>query len=161
MRVAGGVALIDEMAVVAHTERFAAQCVRGAFGQSRFDVRNADMAPGTRIGLYLARFELIVSIERPIILAFVALETEGQGMRYGISSQKIAVGQSSGPAGLAVPDDIGTAQATERSVIERKHWGNSPGHLRARGHIHGVRFAGGKASVVAAPTELRYIPGKT
>lgn len=154
MRVAGGVALIDKMAVVAHTERFAAQCVRGAFGQSRFDVRNADMAPGTRVGSYLARFELIVSIERLVILAFVALETEGQGVGYGISSQKTAVGRSSGPADLAVPGDFVTAQATERSVLERKHRGDSVDHLRARSHIHRVRFAGGKVSVVAGPAEL-------
>ena len=92
VRVAGGVALVDKMAVVADTERFAAQRVRGAFGQPRFDIGNADMAPGTRVGFYLARFELIVSIERPIILTFVALETEGDGAGYGISSQETATG---------------------------------------------------------------------
>ena len=161
VRVAGGVALVDKMAVVADTERFAAQRVRGAFGQSRFDVGNANMAPGTRVGFYLARFELIVSIERPIILTFVALETEGDGVGYGISSQETTVGQSSGPADLAVPSDIVTAQATERSVLERKHRGDSPGHLCARGHIHGVSFAGGKVSIVARATQLRRIARKT
>jgi len=92
VRVAGGVAFVDKMTVVAHAERFAAQCVRGTFGKLRFDVRNADMAPGTRAGLYLACFELIVSVESPIILAFVALETEGKGVGYRFSSQKAAVG---------------------------------------------------------------------
>ncbi|KPK37568.1 MAG: hypothetical protein AMJ65_14280 [Phycisphaerae bacterium SG8_4] len=161
VRVAGGVALVDEMAVVADAERFAAQCVRGAFGQSRSDVRNTGMAPGTRFGLYLARFELVVSIEGHVILTLVALEAEGDGVGYGASSQKTAVGQGSRPADFAVPGDIVAGQATERAVLQRKHRSDSMGHLRTRGNTHGVGLGRGKLSVVARPTQLRRAAGKT
>ncbi len=88
----------------------------------------------------------------------MALETESQGVGYGISSQKTAVGQSSGPAVLAVPGDIVTAQATELSAIERKHRRDSVGHLRARGHIHRVSLDGEVEVGRAATRHIGQIP---
>lgn len=161
MRVAGRVILCHSVAVAAHPKRLTAERIRSALFETGVHVRNSIMAPNTCVGLCLAGFKLIVSVKGPVVLLFVAAETELKGVGYTSSTQQIAIGHSIRLSSLAAHGYIMTTETGKHSILKGEIGGDFLRDSGAWRQIHRVDLASGEPPIMTRLTQLRHITIKS
>jgi hypothetical protein len=106
------------------------------------------MAPDAYISLHFAGFKLVMGVEGPVILLYMATEAKRQGCSGLSSAQEVAVGQGSRLSRLAARCDIVTAQAGEQSFFEGQIRGDSLGDCGAWRNIRRVALGAGEPPIV-------------
>jgi len=161
VRVAGWVVLCHYVAVVAYPKRLTAERIRNVLFETGVHVRNSNMAPNTCVGLCLAGFKLVVSVNGLVVLLFVAAETELQPVGYTSPTQQIAIGHSSRLSSLTAPGDIMTTATGKHSILKGEIGGDFLRDSGAWRQIHRVDLASGEPPIVTRLTQLRHITIKS
>jgi len=93
MRTTGGVILCDSVAAAAHTGRFSTKRIQCPAFESRSHIRDAEVAPQTRVSLHLVAFQLIMHIEGGVVLLDVAMKAEHHAAGYPTATQRVGTGR--------------------------------------------------------------------
>ena len=119
-------ALCHDVTIPAQRGGFGTESVGSALAWLRIHGRDVDMAPETGIRLRLAGLELIVGVERTVVLRHMTSKTEQQRIGSPAATQQGLAGWRRRLANAAILGDIVATKTGQHSPGEREIAGNLP-----------------------------------